>query len=112
MNLTKIADGLRLIADGLEDGVATPAKPSKPSKPSKPDKTAPPPADDDGFDDAVDTPAVSKEDVIQALQGVMKAKGRAALDKILKDFNVASVGALDAGDYADVIENAKAAVAG
>lgn len=119
MNLKKIADGLRLIADGLEDGgdkkADTPVKPSV-KKDTKPRKTAPKTEESEPVaekEEPTTAPAaeVTKEQVIQALQAVAKKNGRAGVDKILADFNVDKVSALAESDYADAIQVAEAAVA-
>ena len=108
MNLNKIAEGLRLIADGLEDGsdkkADTKVKPTVQKEPV-PEKVA------EKEEPTTAEPAeITKEQVIQALQLVAKANGRAGVDKILADFNVDKVSALAESDYADAIRVAEAAV--
>lgn len=106
MNLKKIADGLRLIADGLDASdrkVDMPQKPAvqKQDKPSKKAEPKPEPAAE---------PEVPVEDVIKAMQKVAKVCGRSTIDNILADFNVKKVSELKAGDYADVITLAENAL--
>ena len=130
MNLTKIAEGLRLIADGLDDGdkkADTPREPAvqeqdKPSKkagskPSQPEKVAKEQQPEEVTDEPQQEeepetkPTYTKVQVIAALQSVAKAHGRERIDKILGDFNVQRVSDLDEEDYGDVVALAEAALA-
>lgn len=119
MNMTKIAEGLRLIADGLEDGsdkkADTKVKPSvqadtKPGKSEPKTKEKEQPAEKAEATTAPDA-EVTKAEVIQALQLVAKKHGRERIDKILADFNVDKVGKLAESDFADVITLAEEALA-
>lgn len=100
MNLKKIADGLRLIADGLDEGAAAkkPAAKLERSKAEKPKAEKP----------KAEVP--SREDVIQVLQKVAKKHGRSRIDTLLNGFNVTKVSDVEESDRADLIENANAAL--
>ena len=114
MDMKRIADGLRMIADGLDNEAASVNRGNKKAD-TKPRKTAPKTEESEPVAEkeeptTAEPAEVTKVEVISALQAVAKAKDRAAIDKILADFNVAKVGQLAEEDYADVVAVAKAAV--
>lgn len=117
MDLAKIATALRLLADAIHVGEELKAASGGNAKAARgkaketvKNEAASAAADAAAAAVAGAVTSASKEEVIQSLQAVMKKHGRAALDAILADFNVASVGALDPSNYADVVTNAKAKV--
>ena len=89
MNLKKIADGLRLIADGLDDTAQE--ETTKPARDTKPRKTAPktkekeqaeapePEAKTKEPDTTTSSKAPAVEDVIKVMQQVAKVNGRAGI---------------------------------
>jgi outer membrane biosynthesis protein TonB len=121
MDLKKIADGLRLIADGLDDTAreetTKPARDTKPRESAaktkekeQPEAKPEPKAKAPEPDTAASSEEVPVEAVIKVLQKVAKACGRSTIDTILGDFNVTKVSDLSAGDYADVITLAENAL--
>lgn len=112
MNTKLIADALRALADALEaPDTVVPAPAEKPAKAEKAEtkaKAKPEPKPEPEPDE--EPKEASQEDLIQALQKVAKACGRAKIDEILGEFNVQKAGQLDPADRADVILLAQAAV--
>lgn len=103
MNLTKIAEALRALADALEtDEAGAPAEKPNRKPASKPASKPAKPAEEE-----VALP--SREDVILAIQPLAKAS-RAAVDKLLADFNGKRVSDIPQERYPDLITAAKAAL--
>ena len=100
MNLTKIADGLRLIADGLDEAGAE----DKPRKPAGKKTPAKKPADKKPDPE----PTITKDQVMAAMQPIAAKLGAKGVKALLLEFNVARVSDLPATDYAAAVTLAEA----
>lgn len=107
MNVSKIAEGLRMIADALEDEAAEVKDKPKKAPPKKKDPKPDPEPEAEAEDEEI-----TQGQIQELASAAIKAKKRGKVVKLLAEFNAKTVSSIDPDDYPKVKARLEALVNG